>query len=123
MTGSGVRIPLAAPNSHLAEKAGSPKTLRVGKSIAALALFIDVNASSFDRGVVEVLVWQMGGISLPPSDAATKSVTDFPKPVPASLRLRRALALPLYAASLVLDYASAALGQLAAWVAGDDWPG
>ena len=81
--------------STLAEKAGSPKTLRVGKPIAALALFIDVNASSFDRGVVEVLVWQMGGISLPPSDAATKSVTDFPKPVPASLRLRRALALPL----------------------------
>lgn len=49
-------------------------------------------------------------------------MTDFPKPVPASLRLRRALALPLYAASLILDYASAALGQLAAWVAGDDWP-
>jgi len=89
----------------------------------ALALFIDVNGSSFDRGVVEVLVWQMEGISLPPSDAATKSVTDFSKPVPASLRLRHALALPLYTVSLLLDFVSAALGRLAAWVAGDDWPG
>jgi hypothetical protein len=86
-------------------------------------LFIDVNASSFDRGVIEVLVWQMGGIFLPPSDAATKSVTDFPKPVPASLRLRHALALPVYAIALILGYASAALDRLAAYIAGDDWPG
>jgi hypothetical protein len=31
--------------------------------------------------------------------------------------------LPLYTVSLILDFASVALGLLAAWVAGDDWPG
>jgi hypothetical protein len=31
--------------------------------------------------------------------------------------------LPLYTVSLILDYASAALGRLAARIAGDDWPG
>ena len=39
-----------------------------------------------------------------------------------SLRLRQAAALPLYAVSLILDYTAAALGRLAAWIAGDDWP-
>jgi hypothetical protein len=43
--------------------------------------------------------------------------------VPVCLRVRHALALPIYALSLILDFASAALGRLAAWVAGDDWPG
>jgi hypothetical protein len=36
--------------------------------------------------------------------------------------LRRALALPIYTFALILDFASAALGRFAAWVAGDDWP-
>jgi hypothetical protein len=39
------------------------------------------------------------------------------------LRLRQALAWPLYAVSVVLDFASVALGRLATWIAGDDWPG
>lgn len=39
------------------------------------------------------------------------------------LRLRQAIALPLYTVSLILDFASVALGRLAAVVAGDDWPG
>jgi hypothetical protein len=39
------------------------------------------------------------------------------------LRFRRALALPIYTLSLILDFASVALGRLAAWIAGDDWPG
>ena len=38
------------------------------------------------------------------------------------LGLRQAIALPVYTAGLVLDYLSAALGRLAAWIAGDDWP-
>jgi hypothetical protein len=38
------------------------------------------------------------------------------------LRLRQAIALPVYTVALVLDYLSAALGRLAAWIAGDDWP-
>jgi hypothetical protein len=37
-------------------------------------------------------------------------------------RLRQALALLIYAIALVLDFAAAALGRLAALVAGDDWP-
>jgi hypothetical protein len=37
------------------------------------------------------------------------------------LRLRQALALPIYALSLIPDFASVALGRLAAVVAGD-WP-
>src|SRR5271156_5142254 len=39
------------------------------------------------------------------------------------IRLRRAAALPIYTLALILDFASAALGRLAAWVASDDWPG
>jgi hypothetical protein len=39
-----------------------------------------------------------------------------------TLCLRRAIALPVYTVALLLDYLSAALGRLAAWVAGDDWP-
>jgi hypothetical protein len=31
--------------------------------------------------------------------------------------------LPLYTVSLILDFASVALGRLAASIAGDDWPG
>ena len=38
------------------------------------------------------------------------------------LRLRRALALPIYTVALILDYTAAALGCLAARIAGDDWP-
>jgi hypothetical protein len=37
------------------------------------------------------------------------------------LRVRQALALPLYTISLILDFASEALGFLAAKVAGDPW--
>ncbi|MGA7809752.1 hypothetical protein [Bradyrhizobium sp.] len=37
----------------------------------------------------------------------------------ASLRLRRALALPFYAIALVLSFASDLLGNLAAWIADD----
>jgi hypothetical protein len=44
-------------------------------------------------------------------------------PVPVLRRLRQAIALPLYTVALVLDYTAAALGRLAAVVAGDDWPG
>jgi hypothetical protein len=33
------------------------------------------------------------------------------------------LALPVYMVALILDFASGALGRLAAWIAGDDWPG
>jgi hypothetical protein len=42
--------------------------------------------------------------------------------IPIWLRLRRAVALPLYAIALALSYLSDALGHLAAWIAGDDWP-
>ena len=37
-------------------------------------------------------------------------------------RLRQAIALPVYAVALLMDYVSVALGRLAAWIAGDDWP-
>ncbi len=43
-------------------------------------------------------------------------------PVTGFLRLRRVVALPLYTLALLLDFANAALGRFAAWVAGDDWP-
>jgi hypothetical protein len=51
-----------------------------------------------------------------------QSVSDDLPTVPLFLRLRRALALPIYTLSLILDVASAALGCLAAAMAGDDWP-
>jgi hypothetical protein len=37
-------------------------------------------------------------------------------------RLRQAIALPVYTVGLLLNYLSGALGWLAAWIAGDDWP-
>ena len=37
-------------------------------------------------------------------------------------RARQAIALPVYTLGLILDYLSAALGRLGAWIAGDDWP-
>jgi hypothetical protein len=37
-------------------------------------------------------------------------------------RLRRAVALPIYAVALMLDFTAGGLGALAAWIAGDDWP-
>ena len=40
----------------------------------------------------------------------------------ACLRLRQAIALPVYMVGLLLDYLSAALSRLAALIAGDDWP-
>jgi hypothetical protein len=43
--------------------------------------------------------------------------------VPAHLRARHALAVPIYTISLILDFVSVGLGRLAAWIAGDDWPG
>ena len=42
--------------------------------------------------------------------------------VSAARQLRQALALPIYTLALILDFMSAALGRLAARVAGDDWP-
>ena len=39
------------------------------------------------------------------------------------IRLRQVAAWPIYTLALILDYTSAALGRLAALVAGDDWPG
>jgi hypothetical protein len=36
--------------------------------------------------------------------------------------LHRALAFPIYAIALIMDFISAALGSLAAWIAGDAWP-
>ena len=48
---------------------------------------------------------------------------DNPGMPSASIRLRQALAMPIYVVALVLDYTAAALGRLAAWVAGDPWPG
>jgi hypothetical protein len=44
-------------------------------------------------------------------------VFDDPQTVPFSLRLRQAVALPIYAVALVLDATAAALGRLAAVVA------
>jgi hypothetical protein len=38
------------------------------------------------------------------------------------MSLRRAITLPVYTVGLLLDYLSDALGQLAAWIAGDRWP-
>jgi len=46
---------------------------------------------------------------------------DFAMP-PRLTRLRQAVALPLYTVALLLDFASAALGRLAAWIACDPWP-
>jgi hypothetical protein len=45
-----------------------------------------------------------------------------PRPALIIVRARRAVAWPLYAISLIMDFASAALGSLAASIAGDDWP-
>jgi hypothetical protein len=42
---------------------------------------------------------------------------------PLFLRVRQAVALPIYTLALVLDVAAAALGRLGALIAGDDWPG
>ena len=39
------------------------------------------------------------------------------------LRIRRALALPVYMVALILDITAEVLSRLAAWIAGDDWPG
>jgi len=41
------------------------------------------------------------------------------QPVSAVLRIRRALALPIYMLALLLDFAGAGLSCLAAWIAGD----
>jgi len=35
------------------------------------------------------------------------------------MRLRQAVALPVYSVALIMDYSAAALGK----IAGDDWPG
>jgi hypothetical protein len=45
-----------------------------------------------------------------------------PRPAPIIVRARRAVACPLYAIALILDFASAALGSLAVRIAGDAWP-
>lgn len=36
--------------------------------------------------------------------------------------LRQTIALPVYTLGLLMNYLSAALGRLAAKIAGDDWP-
>jgi hypothetical protein len=38
------------------------------------------------------------------------------------LRVRQTVAWPIYLIALILDYTAAALGCLAARIAGDDWP-
>ena len=48
-------------------------------------------------------------------------IAEYPRDRP-SKKIRQGLALPIYAIGLLLDYLSAALGRLAAWIAGDDWP-
>jgi hypothetical protein len=48
-------------------------------------------------------------------------IVEYPQDRP-SQKIRQGLALPIYAIGLLLDYLSAALGRLAAWIAGDDWP-
>jgi hypothetical protein len=53
---------------------------------------------------------------------SAQSVTDDRGAVPIWLRLRQAIALPIYAVALILDLLSGALGCLAARIAGDDWP-
>jgi len=40
----------------------------------------------------------------------------------ALVSLRQAIALPVYTVGLLLDYLSAALGRLGAWIAGYDGP-
>jgi hypothetical protein len=50
-----------------------------------------------------------------------QSMTD--ETVPVWLRLRRALALPVYAVALILSFVSDALGRLAASIAADAGPG
>jgi len=44
------------------------------------------------------------------------------QPQPLCLRLRQAMAWPIYTIALVFDLVSAGPGRLAAWIAGDDWP-
>jgi hypothetical protein len=48
-----------------------------------------------------------------------ESVDDDVQPMSVHLRLRRALALPIYSIALILSYASDLLGSLAARIAGD----
>jgi hypothetical protein len=48
-----------------------------------------------------------------------ESVDNDTQTISVALRLRRALALPLYSIALILSYASDLLGNLAAWIAGD----
>ena len=48
-------------------------------------------------------------------------IAEYPQDRP-SKKIRQGLALPVYTVGLLLDYLSAALGRLAAWIAGDDWP-
>jgi hypothetical protein len=44
------------------------------------------------------------------------------RPVSVLRRVRQAVALPIYALALILDFSASAVGNLAAWIAGDDWP-
>jgi hypothetical protein len=48
--------------------------------------------------------------------------TNDPDTVPVIVRVRQALALPIYTLALILDIAASVLGRLAALVADDDWP-
>jgi hypothetical protein len=48
-------------------------------------------------------------------------IAEYPQGRP-SHKIRQGLALPVYTVALLLDYLSAGLGHLAAWIAGDDWP-
>jgi hypothetical protein len=53
----------------------------------------------------------------------SQSVSDYRQPDSLLLRIRQTIALPIHVLALVLDVAAAALGRLAALVAGDQWPG
>jgi hypothetical protein len=53
----------------------------------------------------------------------SQSVSEYRPPDSPLIRIRQAIALPIYTVALILDFASAALGRLAAWIAGDVWPG
>jgi hypothetical protein len=49
-------------------------------------------------------------------------MADNPQIAPVLVRTRHVLAWPLYLISLILSYVSDLLGDLAARIAGDDWP-
>jgi hypothetical protein len=61
----------------------------------------------------------MALFSSPAAMPMHESADDDLQPMSVHLRLRRALALPIYSIALILSYASDLLGSLAARIAGD----